>query len=98
MIILQDDLTSARIQAIAVTVGLFTFVSVGLAACLALAVGAFYLVVSFVLLLFQAVGEVFSGLAVAWVGADPVLKLLLLGLAVYGGYCFYRCKRGGKYA
>lgn len=65
MIVLQDDLTSARIQAIVVTVGLFTFVSVGLAACLALAVGAFYLVVSFILLLFQAIGEVFSSLVAA---------------------------------
>lgn len=91
-------LADTRVQAIAVTVGLFTFVSVGLAVCLALAVGVFYLVVSFVLLLFQAIGEVFSSLAAAWVGADLVLKLLLLGLAVYGSYRFYRYKRGGKYA
>src|SRR5215469_10193717 len=95
---IPQDLTDARVQAIAVTVGLFTFVSVGLAACLALAVGAFYLVVSFVLLLFQAIGEVFSSLVAAWVGADPVLKLLFLGLAVSGGYRLYRYKGGGKYA
>jgi hypothetical protein len=54
--------------------------------------------VSFVPLLFQAIVEVISHLAAAWVGADPVLKLLLLGLVVYGGYRFYHYKRGGKHA
>lgn len=96
--IIPQDIAGARTQALSVAVGLFTFVSVGVAACLALVVGLFYLVVSFVLLLFQAIAETFSSLAVAWAGADPVFKVLILVAVAYGVYRLYRYKRGGKYA
>ncbi len=96
--ITSQDLAGARVQALSVTVGLLTFVFVGVAACVALIVGAFYLVVSFVLLVLQALTEVFSGLAATWAGADPLLKVVILAALIYGGYRLYRswrAKRGG---
>jgi ABC-type Co2+ transport system permease subunit len=96
--ITSTDLAGARVQALSATVGLVTFVFVGVAACLALVVGACYLAVSFVLLILQALVEVFGSLAATWAGADPLLKVIILAAVAYGGYRLYRswrAKRGG---
>jgi len=91
----SQEFTGARVQALAITVGLFTFVSVGVAACLALVVGVFYFVVSFVLLVLQAVVEVFGSVGATWVNADPLLKVLILAAIAYGGYRLSRKQKGG---
>jgi hypothetical protein len=99
--IMPQDLTGARAQATIVTVGLFTFVSVGLAACLALVMAVFYLVVSLALVILQAIGETFSTIALTWAAANPLLKILILGAVLYGSYRLYQSrqvKRGGKHA
>jgi ABC-type Co2+ transport system permease subunit len=97
--IIPEEMTGARVQALTMTVGLLTFVSVGLAACLALVMAVFYLVVSFVLIVLQAIAEVFSEMALTWAGANPLLKLIILAAVFYGGYRLYRKqKRGGKNA
>jgi hypothetical protein len=99
--IIPQEKTGAHVQALSITVGLFTFVSVGLAACLALVLTVFYLVVSFVLLVLQAICEAFSSLADTWAGASPLLKVLLLVAVAYSVYCLYRSRvvrKGAKNA
>jgi len=87
---IMQDVSGARAQAMVVMIGLCTFVSVGVAACLALVVGLFYVAVSCVLLVLQAVSEVFHGLASVWIGADPLLKVLILVAVVYGVSRFWK--------
>lgn len=95
-----SDLSASRVQALVVTVGLFTFVSVGVAACLALVVGAFYLAVQVVVLLLSGILEACSDLGALWMGADSLVKLVLVGAAVYGGLRLYHHQKtqGGKHA
>jgi hypothetical protein len=95
--IMPQEMTGARVQALTVTVGLFTFVSVGLAACLALVVAAFYLVASFVLIVLQALVQVFSSMAVTWAAAGPFGQLLILAAVVYGACRLYRAKKEGRF-
>ena len=92
---IMQDVSGARAQAMVVMIGLCTFVSVGVAACLALVVGLFYLTVSFVLLVLHALTEMFSSLASVWTSADPLLKVLILAALGYGAYRFYRFRKGG---
>lgn len=97
----QDLPDAARVQALIMTTGLLTFVCVGLAACLALVVGVFYLVVNLVLVLLAGIVEAFAGMAGLWAGADPFCKILVLVLLAYGGYRLWRLRagrRGGKHA
>lgn len=96
MIPSREELTAARVQALAVTVGLFTFVAVGIAGCLALIVGLFWLVVHVVLLMSQSIAEAFGGIASIWTGADSLLKLIILVGLAYGGYCFYQSRIAKK--
>lgn len=92
MIAPQDAFTSARTQAGVVMVGLMTVVCVGVAGCIALVMALFYIVVSFVLIVLQAISEVYYSFASLWVHADPLLKVLLLGVVAYGLYRFYRSR------
>jgi len=78
------------------TTGLFTFVSVGVAACLALVLALFYCVVSFVLIVLRAIVEVFATIAATWISADPFLKVLILAAILYGGYRLYRHYRSTR--
>ena len=79
-------------------VGIFTFISVGMAACLALVVAVFYLVVQLVLLFLQLTIETFSSIGVLWVSADPFVKIIILAASIYGVYRVYqwRTKRERK--
>jgi hypothetical protein len=88
----RDEFTAARVQALTMTVGLFTFVAVGIAGCLALIVGLFWIVINFVLLVSRSIAEAFSGIAAIWTGADSLLKLIILVGLAYGGYCFYQSR------
>ncbi len=96
--IIPQDLTGARVQALTMTIGLFTFVSVGVAACIALVIGLFYLVVGLVMVVLQAITEVFATIATTWASADPFLRVVLLAAIAYGGYRLYRERiaKGGK--
>lgn len=103
MIIPQaEEMTGARVQAMMVTTGLFTFVSIGIVACIGLVVALFYLLASFILLMLQAIAEVFSSMALTWNTADPFCKILIVGAVVYGSYRLYQSRSrkqgGGKYA
>lgn len=102
MIIPQEEMTGTRVQSLMMGVGLFTFVSVGIAACIGLVVVLFYLLASFVLLMLQAIAEVFSSMAFIWNTADPFCKILIVGAVVYGSYRLYQSRSrkqgGGKYA
>lgn len=88
-----------RGQATIVSIGLLTFVCVGVAACLALVAAAFYLAVWFVLVVLQGVVSACGMIGYTWAGSDPFIRLLILAALVYGGYWLYqRRKRGGKNA
>src|SRR4029434_9376541 len=89
------NLAGARTQALVMTVGLFTFVRVGLAGCLALVMAAFYLAASLVLWFLQALADVFGSVAPVWTAAPPLLKIVLLAGVAYG---VYRLWRKGKKA
>jgi hypothetical protein len=94
MMVQTPPLTSQRVQALVMTTGLFTFVSVGMVACIALIITVFYLLAEFILLMLQAIIEVFSTIAHTWVTADPFLRLLILAAVVYGAYRLYQFKKG----
>lgn len=82
-----------------VAIGLMTFVCVGVAACLALVVVVFYLVVQLILLFLQLSIETFSSIGAIWVSADPFVRVLILAALVYGAYRFVQWrwrKNGGK--
>jgi hypothetical protein len=85
-----------RVQALAVTVGLFTFICVGVLACFALVAAAFYFVVQFTLILLQSIVETFSCIGSTWAGANPLVKLVILVALVYGVYRFYQFKKRGS--
>jgi hypothetical protein len=85
-----------RVQGLVIGLGLLTFVSVGVAACLALVVVVFWLAVQVVLYLLQAVVETFSSIGLIWVNADPFVKVVILAGLAYGGYRIYQLKRRGK--
>jgi len=87
-----------RAQAGVVTVGLMTVVSVGVAACIAIVITLFYLVVQFVLLMLHAIGDVFTEITFTWSTSDPFLRLLILAALGYLGYRLYqwRMKKGAK--
>lgn len=92
------DPKQAQGQFTVFAVGIFTFVSVGMAACLALVVAVFYLVVQLILLLLQLTVEAFASIAALWVSADPFVKIIILAALIYGGYRVYqwRTKRERK--
>jgi hypothetical protein len=87
-----------RGQATMVSLGLMTFVCVGVAACLALVVVVFFLVVQFILIILQATVEAFESIATIWVTADPFTKVIILAALGYGVYRVYqwRTKRERK--
>lgn len=93
------DPKQAQGQFTVFAVGIFTFISVGMAACLALVVVVFYLVVQLVLLLLQLTVEAFSSIGALWVAADPFTKVLILaalGLTAYRLYQWRMKKKGGR--
>jgi hypothetical protein len=79
-----------RVHAGVMTIGLLTVVSVGVVACIAIIITLFYLVVQFVLLMLQAIKEVFTEITFTWSTSDPFLRLLILAALVYGGYRLYQ--------
>lgn len=88
--IIIENANQQRVQGLVFVTGLMTFVCVGVAACLALVVGVFYLVVQLILLLLQLSVETFSSIGAIWVSADPFMKVVILAALIYGGYRVYQ--------
>jgi hypothetical protein len=94
-----QDTISPRTQAAVITLGLLTFVTIGVTACIALILGIVYLFVNFVLITLQAILETVSMIAATYAAADPLVKFLLFVLVAYGLYRAYRLfrKRGAAW-
>src|SRR5262245_12359557 len=75
------------------TLGLMTFVTIGVTACLAIIAGAIYLCVSFVLLVLQSTIETLSLIVSTYSASNSSLKFVLLLLLFLVVYLVYRTIR-----
>lgn len=71
-------------------IGFVTVAIVGIAGCLALALGALWLVAELCLLVLQVVIECFTTMSTLYSQSDPLIKFVLL---VTIGYVIYRAGR-----
>lgn len=88
--ILQQSPLQGKSFAIPAMVGLFTVVTSGVLACVAIVMVLAWLVVRLALTLLQAVIETLSAIGTTYTMADPSIKLVVLILVAYVLYSFFQ--------
>lgn len=83
---MKTALTDARVSVYVQTAGTLSVMLLGIAASIALVMGAIWLVAQFVLLVVSALAMCFSQLGETWAAANSLTRLLMLASIAFAVY------------